>query len=884
MSNKIIYQAIAYCGMFVMVLLNTGLICASDDMADLEKTVTVRAAEIYAAKDLKKFFLGKHYREAWITPIEVPVIDLSTEKGGLTVVQKGGGMQTLSLRLEDPNGKQYVLRSIQKYTSKAIPSILRRTFVADMVQDQISSGHPYGAFVIPKMAQAAGVYHTNPRLVFIPDTSLLGEYREEFRNMLALFEERPSGDQSDSPSFGNSKNVISSRKMGEKILEDNDNEVDQVAYARARLFDIFVGDWDRHQDQWRWAEFDKKGKGKAYRPIPRDRDQVFAKYDGLIPWVGTRKFALREFTYFKNEIRDLEGLTMQARFLDRIFLSRLTSEDLVDIAGDMQSRLTDHVIESAFLDWPAEIYSIDAEEIILKLKSRRDDLTEYAAEFYRIVAEEVEILGTHKHEYFEVVRLNNDETSVKFFKMTKKGKKKEELFSRTFSRQETKEIRLYGIGGLDEYHVSGTVDDGILIRIIGGDEEDSIVDSSAVRGLKKHTVLYDTEEGTNLVTGNETRDFRASDHVEYFNQHSVYNNAFYGTGIRILSRNFVYYDYLLPLLSLGYNTDDGVFVGGGVKYIRPGFRKFPYGSSQMIVGNVSTSTGAFNFKYEGEFKSVQGSWDKTLDVFIFGPNYQKNYFGIGNETPLLTDDRDFNRVRINEATVTPGLRGTIAENHSLEIGLGYQYSQARETADRFISTPGAGLTSKDFNPNHYLTLRIGYNFINVDSSALPKRGLSLLTEGKGHYQLNEDHNSFVRLKSEAALYFPLFLQMSLATRVGGAHSIGDFEFYEANNLGGKFNLRGYRKTRFSGRTSLYHNTELRMSLFYLRNYFIPSDVGILGFFDYGRVWADGESSSKWHTGYGGGIYISPLARAVLTATVNFSPEDTLLDVSYGFQF
>ncbi len=201
MGKKIFYRTIVFCCLFIVVLVSTGMVSASDDMEDLEETRYVRAAEIYEAKDLKKFFLGKHYREAWITPVRVPVIDLSKEKGGLTIVQRGGGKQTLSLRLEDSNGKQYVLRSIQKYPVKAIPPILRNTFIADVAQDQISSGHPYGAFVITKMAQAAGVYHTNPKLVFISDTPLLGEYREEFKNMLALFEERPSGDQSDSAFF-----------------------------------------------------------------------------------------------------------------------------------------------------------------------------------------------------------------------------------------------------------------------------------------------------------------------------------------------------------------------------------------------------------------------------------------------------------------------------------------------------------------------------------------------------------------------------------------------------------------------------------------------------------------------------------------------------------
>jgi hypothetical protein len=37
---------------------------------------------------------------------------------------------------------------------------------------------------------------------------------------------------------------------------------------------MLIGDWDRHYDQWRWAEYKKKGQ-VIYRPIPRDRDQAF---------------------------------------------------------------------------------------------------------------------------------------------------------------------------------------------------------------------------------------------------------------------------------------------------------------------------------------------------------------------------------------------------------------------------------------------------------------------------------------------------------------------------------------------------------------------------------------------------------------------------------
>jgi hypothetical protein len=42
---------------------------------------------------------------------------------------------------------------------------------------------------------------------------------------------------------------------------------------------MLIGDWDRHYDQWRWAEYKKKGQ-VIYRPIPRDRE--FSKFDGAL--------------------------------------------------------------------------------------------------------------------------------------------------------------------------------------------------------------------------------------------------------------------------------------------------------------------------------------------------------------------------------------------------------------------------------------------------------------------------------------------------------------------------------------------------------------------------------------------------------------------------
>src|ERR1700748_487891 len=62
-----------------------------------------------------KALLGDNYRQLWATPVTMKIFRLEKEKGGLKVLQPGGGMQTKSLRLQDSSGQEWVLRTVQKY-------------------------------------------------------------------------------------------------------------------------------------------------------------------------------------------------------------------------------------------------------------------------------------------------------------------------------------------------------------------------------------------------------------------------------------------------------------------------------------------------------------------------------------------------------------------------------------------------------------------------------------------------------------------------------------------------------------------------------------------------------------------------------------------------
>ena len=47
-----------------------------------DKTATVSAGTRYQGGGLRRFFLGDTYRDLWVTPITVPVLDISTYAGG----------------------------------------------------------------------------------------------------------------------------------------------------------------------------------------------------------------------------------------------------------------------------------------------------------------------------------------------------------------------------------------------------------------------------------------------------------------------------------------------------------------------------------------------------------------------------------------------------------------------------------------------------------------------------------------------------------------------------------------------------------------------------------------------------------------------------------
>ncbi|GGK80208.1 hypothetical protein GCM10011405_29980 [Rufibacter glacialis] len=452
------------------------------------------AGKHYLRSSFHRFWWGEHYRKVWAEPVQVPFLWISKFQGGVEPLKQGGSFQTKNLRLVDKKGREYVLRSIDKDPSKALPTFLQKTFVANLMRDQTSVIHPYGAFIVPALATAADVYHTNPQLVYVADDPALGEFRAEFAHTLALLEERPDGNWETISSFGNPNDIVSSKKAISQMVKSPTHAVEAGRYLRSRLFDMWLSDWSRREDQWRWAVQKKDGQ-TFYAPIPRDRDHAFFKFnDGVLTkLVGVFKPNYQSFD--KTIVgSNVTGLIKSSRQMDSYLLAYLTREEFQQAALDLQARLTDQVIEQALQTWPPQIRELSAAEFANKLKSRRQDLLSAAEAFYKEINEDVLVPGTDAQDTFEF-QFEPDGSLLLFHYTHSPDKEKKLIHQKKFLPKETHSISVFGLGDKDTFVLRGTGKNKMNLKLYGGEGTDLLEISPGFQLKGRKILVLDEEDG-----------------------------------------------------------------------------------------------------------------------------------------------------------------------------------------------------------------------------------------------------------------------------------------------------------------------------------------------------------------------------------------------------
>ncbi len=843
------------------------------------------SASIYTEEQVTKggvyrMFWGERYRKYFGTKVNVPTVNLDTLFGGLTPVRKGGGHQSKSLRLKDKLGREYTMRALRKsalqylqavvFKDQYVEGLFNKTYTENLLLDVFTGAHPYAPFTIGILSEAVGVYHSNPVLYYVPKQDALGYFNNEFGDELYMIEERAASGHGDKANFGFSNEIISTNDMLTKLRKNENHIVDEESYIRARLFDMLIGDWDRHEDQWRWAIFNEENK-TIYRPVPRDRDQAFSiMADGALLGFATKVIpSLRLMSSYDEELKSPKWFNLEPYPLDMALINQSNRDIWNAQVKHIVKNLTDAVIDDAFKYFPDEVNDETVQEIKRKLKGRQVNLQQISNRYYEHINKFAVIKGTDKDDWFDVERLPDGKTKVTAYRI-KKDEKEDVFHERSYTFNETKEIWIYGLDDSDVFKVFGEGGDLIRLRLIGGQNKDTY---NIENGTK--VKLYDYKSKKNeFVTNKGNVKFTDEYEINVYDYKKLKYNA----------------NQLTP--TLGANPDDGFKIGFVNTYTTHGFERNPFTAQHVFSGSYYFATSGFDLAYNGEFANIFGTWNLGFDATYTSPNYSINFFGFGNETPNneaddddgIDVDEDYNRVRLRNLKFSPSLiwRGELGGQFKIELS--YESIEIENTENRFISD--FYLMNGGRVDNTFLGTEASYQYENKDNSAFPTLGM--YTTSQIGYKTNiENSKGFGYITQAFGFQYELEPsgQLVLASKLKGHFLLGDnFEFYQAATLGANNGLRGYRNQRFTGKSAFYQSTDLRFNFRKLKTGVLPLNIGIYGGFDYGRVWLENDNSEKWNNSFGGGFFA--VAANMLTVNISaFNSDDGLrLAFALGFGF
>jgi len=328
------------------------------------------------------------------------------------------------------------------------------------------------------------------------------------------------------------------------------------------------------------------------------------------------------------------------------------------------------------------------------------------------------------------------------------------------------------------------------------------------------------------------------------------------------------------------------------KKVTPGFHKEPYSSTHLVSLTHSLSSSSFHFQYNADFINTIGKSDVLIRSDLMLPTSQTNFFGLGNNTLFEKSKhkQDYYHMRYDLGDAALLQRIPIGQWMRFEYGPSFQFLQLckEENDNKFISTyyPETNYPD-DYKRKLYVGGEAHFIIDSRNNVMMPTRGVFFKSYAKTLHGLNAYSNNWSQLGGNFSFYndFSTKGVIVFATNFGAGHNIGQFEFAQSQFIGFAEHLRGYVVRRFGGRTEAYNQTELRVKLGTINALLARADLGLYGFHDTGRVWADGEQSNIWHTGYGGGVWLAVMKKIVVSGYLSFSHEVKALPwVTIGFEF
>ncbi len=813
-----------------------------------------------------KKIIGENYREVYSTPIVAQRVSLDTLYGGLYPTEIQSMNQATVLILKNKKGQYYRMQPLKKraidyfnntiyqdkYTEKGIKDSQFEAFVEDMN----TTTHPYASVVVPFLSEATQVYYTRPQIFYVHIQDVLADF--EFGDGLYLIEEHLSTTTSQKFGWGTPLEIITTNQLIQNLDNNPNHQVDAAFYVRTRLMDIVLGDNDRTVEQWYWAKF-KENNQVMYRPIPRDRSNVFSTYEGYFSDLIPEIIPIKEYNpSYLSVLPEVRKAIKNSLSLDTRLMQSITLGEVYEQAEWIKNRLTDAVINSAFEKIPKEAIDYQWVEVKRALQYRRDNLLKIAKEFHTIIAKNVIITASNKKDLITITRLQNGLTTIKI------AHANQTYFEGEYKQNKTQEIWIYALDGEDIIEVKGEEEVNIIpIKIVGGTQNDwfKIENENGIE-------LFDEKSSTNT--------FQKSGDVKITLTDEINTNSY-----DLYKRKSKTYK-ISP--KIGSNPDDGLSIGVKNVLQYNELRQKPFTHLHQLDFSYYTFTNGYDLSYKGVHATLLDDYHTFVELQMTSPNYANNFFGYGNDQRKGAFILDYYRYKLSTYSVAVGLSKFREKGGDLAVKLLFESKKIAHIPNRLLSNNPLEF----FERNNFIGLDATLNYQKIDDAIFTTKGIRLVWQNGIKTNIQASNQTY--FYSIPSFTFTHYLipskKLVLATKVKGHLIVGNennLQVYQMATIGGDDGLRGFNNERFTGIRSAYWTTDLRYN--YKQTYvgIVPINLGFFAGFDAGRVWTQNDTSKTIHTSFGLGTFLKASELITGQAGLFFSTDGPRFVAGVGFR-
>lgn len=318
---------------------------------------------------------GRHYRLLYTIPIRVPSATIETLGGGMDIVGQAEGFH--GLLLENKRKQLYLLKPLGGSTSFLESKFFREiynktdfknTYLDEFLGDAYTIINPYTFLVADYLAKSAGLSFSPSRIYYIPshmrkDTVADGsDIQDRLVNLINV------------PDINLRSNLYTTEDFLDSLQVSKNYMADQNLYIRERIFDMWIGDWNKTNENWEWQSH-TVNDSVIYTPIVIDRNHAFTKVDGVLFKQMLKMLSLDFICNYDSLIlKDTKKINKLAFALDMAVAGRSDESVWIRQAQEIRKQMTDSLIDSAFTYLPEGVKHDEIELIKRKLKRRRLEL------------------------------------------------------------------------------------------------------------------------------------------------------------------------------------------------------------------------------------------------------------------------------------------------------------------------------------------------------------------------------------------------------------------------------------------------------------------------------------------------------------------------------